>query len=124
MASLLVEILTEELPPKSLRALSEAFRNRLLADLAKAQLARSDDFRVLRRHRGRHHHDVGVCNVTGGVTAHDACAERCKALGCGVRAQIGAAHLVAEIHQHFGNAAHTGAADADEVHGSNLVPHR
>ena len=42
MASLLVEILTEELPPKSLRALAEAFRNRLLADLAKAQLARSD----------------------------------------------------------------------------------
>jgi glycyl-tRNA synthetase beta chain len=39
---LLVELLTEELPPKSLRALSEAFRNRLLADLAKAQLARAD----------------------------------------------------------------------------------
>ena len=39
---LLIEILTEELPPKSLRALSEAFRDRLLADLAKAQLARRD----------------------------------------------------------------------------------
>src|SRR5688572_21890331 len=36
--ALLVEILTEELPPKSLRALSEAFRDRLLAELAKAQL--------------------------------------------------------------------------------------
>ena len=32
--TLLVEILTEELPPKSLRALSEAFRDRLLGDLA------------------------------------------------------------------------------------------
>jgi glycyl-tRNA synthetase beta chain len=41
-APLLVELLTEELPPKSLRALSEAFRDRLLADLAKAQLAGSD----------------------------------------------------------------------------------
>jgi glycyl-tRNA synthetase beta chain len=40
--TLLVELLTEELPPKSLRALSEAFRDRLLADLAKAQLARRD----------------------------------------------------------------------------------
>jgi glycyl-tRNA synthetase beta chain len=40
--TLLVEILTEELPPKSLRALSEAFRDRLLGDLAKAQLARRD----------------------------------------------------------------------------------
>jgi len=41
-STLLVEILTEELPPKSLRALSEAFRDRLLGDLAKAQLARRD----------------------------------------------------------------------------------
>ena len=39
-ATLLVELLTEELPPKSLRALSEAFRDRLAADLAKAQLVR------------------------------------------------------------------------------------
>jgi glycyl-tRNA synthetase beta chain len=37
-AALLIEILTEELPPKSLRALSEAFRDRLRAELAKAQL--------------------------------------------------------------------------------------
>jgi glycyl-tRNA synthetase beta chain len=37
-ASLLVELLTEELPPKSLRALSQAFAQRLLNDLAKAQL--------------------------------------------------------------------------------------
>jgi len=41
-AALLVEILTEELPPKSLRKLAEAFRDRLLADLAKAQLAPRD----------------------------------------------------------------------------------
>jgi glycyl-tRNA synthetase beta chain len=39
-ASLLVELLTEELPPKSLRALAEAFAERLHADLAKAGLAR------------------------------------------------------------------------------------
>jgi glycyl-tRNA synthetase beta chain len=37
-ATLLVELLTEELPPKSLRALSEAFAQRLAGDLAKAQL--------------------------------------------------------------------------------------
>jgi len=41
-ATLLVELLTEELPPKSLRKLSEAFRDRLLGDLAKAQLASRD----------------------------------------------------------------------------------
>ena len=37
-APLLVELLTEELPPKSLRALSEAFRDRLVSSLVKAQL--------------------------------------------------------------------------------------
>ena len=38
---LLVEVRTEELPPKSLRALAEAFGERLAADLAKAGLAES-----------------------------------------------------------------------------------
>ena len=38
-SALLVEISTEELPPKSLRALSEAFRDRLSAELVKARLA-------------------------------------------------------------------------------------
>jgi len=37
-APLLVEILTEELPPKSLRQLSEAFAGRLLNDLVKTRL--------------------------------------------------------------------------------------
>jgi glycyl-tRNA synthetase beta chain len=37
--ALLVELLTEELPPRSLRALSQAFADRLLSDLVKAQLA-------------------------------------------------------------------------------------
>jgi len=38
-ATLLVEILTEELPPKSLRALSEAFLQAVAKGLAAAQLA-------------------------------------------------------------------------------------
>ena len=38
-ATLLVELLTEELPPKSLRVLSEAFAERVLAGLGKAALA-------------------------------------------------------------------------------------
>jgi glycyl-tRNA synthetase beta chain len=37
-ATLLVELLTEELPPKSLRMLSEAFRDRLVSDLVKFHL--------------------------------------------------------------------------------------
>jgi glycyl-tRNA synthetase beta chain len=41
-ATLLVELLTEELPPRSLRALSEAFRDGLLGNLVKAQLKPKD----------------------------------------------------------------------------------
>lgn len=37
-ATLLIELLTEELPPKSLRMLSESFKERLTDDLIKAQL--------------------------------------------------------------------------------------
>ena len=45
-ATLLVEVLTEELPPKSLRALSEAFGAALAAGLGKARLVSSRDVRV------------------------------------------------------------------------------
>src|SRR5918999_6608359 len=38
-ATLLVEILTEELPPKSLRSLSEAFRQSVVQSLSSAQLS-------------------------------------------------------------------------------------
>jgi len=45
--TLLVEVLTEELPPKSLRALSEAFLRGLSKTLAAAQLAAPDSGRAL-----------------------------------------------------------------------------
>ncbi len=41
-ATLLVELLTEELPPKSLKALAGAFANRLFDDLVKHQLKQRD----------------------------------------------------------------------------------
>ncbi len=41
-ASLLIEVLTEELPPKSLRLLSEAFMDRVFNDLVKMQLKARD----------------------------------------------------------------------------------
>src|SRR5688572_18623580 len=41
-STLLVEILTEELPPKSLRLLSEVFMDRLFNDLVKHQLKDRD----------------------------------------------------------------------------------
>jgi len=45
-ATLLVELLTEELPPKSLRALSEAFAEKALDSLSKAQLAHGREVQV------------------------------------------------------------------------------
>jgi glycyl-tRNA synthetase beta chain len=45
-ASLLVELLTEELPPKALKRLSEAFADRILAGLVKAQLKTHDPRKV------------------------------------------------------------------------------
>ncbi|MSP98713.1 MAG: glycine--tRNA ligase subunit beta, partial [Betaproteobacteria bacterium] len=47
-ATLLVELLTEELPPKSLRTLSEAFRDRLVSDLMKNQLKERGVFEGVR----------------------------------------------------------------------------
>ncbi|HWI35177.1 MAG TPA: glycine--tRNA ligase subunit beta [Burkholderiales bacterium] len=44
--TLLVELLTEELPPKSLRALSEAFAEKVRDSLVKAQLAAGGDLTV------------------------------------------------------------------------------
>jgi glycyl-tRNA synthetase beta chain len=45
-ATLLVELLTEELPPKSLRALSEAFAEKVRDSLVKAKLAAGGDLTV------------------------------------------------------------------------------
>jgi glycyl-tRNA synthetase beta chain len=45
-ATVLVELLTEELPPKSLRALSEAFAEHVLQSLTKAQLASGNGLNV------------------------------------------------------------------------------
>jgi len=47
-ATLLVEVLTEELPPKSLRRLSEAFKDRLVSDLMKDQLKERGVFQGVR----------------------------------------------------------------------------
>ncbi len=46
MAELLVEILTEELPPRSLRALSEAFAEKAARDLAQAKLHENGTLRI------------------------------------------------------------------------------
>ncbi len=46
-----------------------------------------------------------------------------QTFGHGALGQVRAAHLVAQVQQHLGDAAHSRAADADEVHALDLVFH-
>ena len=85
--------------------------------------ARGNHFRVVRAHRGRDHHRVGALDVLALVPEGDAAAHRRQAPGRRVGREIRAAHLVAEVHQHLGDAAHAGAADADEMDAMDLVLH-
>ena len=41
----------------------------------------------------------------------------------GARLQIGAAHGITQVDQHFGNPAHAGATDTDEMQMMDLVFH-
>src|SRR5262245_55387867 len=53
----------------------------------------------------------------------DFCSQLSEAFGDGTRGQIGARHLVAEVHEHFGDAAHACAANADKMNALDLVLH-
>ena len=59
--------------------------------------------------------DAGVGEVLGAVADLDGDAEAAQALDVGVVGQVAAAHLVAEVVQDLGDAAHADAADADEM---------
>ena len=87
-------------------------------------LARRDDFRIVRRHRRRHDDRIGAGDIRRGMTDRDADAEPRKARGHRARGEIGARDLVALRGQHLRDAAHPGAADADEMDALDLVLHR
>ena len=89
-----------------------------------AALARGHDFGVVGGDRGRHDDRVGVGDVGRRVADGDLDAEALEAARRGARGEIRAGHPVALRRQHFGDAAHAGAADADEVHALDLVLHR
>ena len=79
------------------------------------------DFGILLRHGARDDDDVGVADVVGAVADHHARAELLEALGDRIRLEVAALHFVAEVHEHFGDAAHATAADADEVDAVNAA---
>ncbi len=83
---------------------------------------RQRHFRVGRVDRAGYHQHIGARDVAGLVTDEDLRTELLQALGAGRFLEIGAGHLVTEVEQYFGDAAHADAADADEMDAPN-APH-
>ena len=74
----------------------------------------------------RRRHDDGVGTLRRSrarVPDRDVDAERTQPARRRALGEVGARHLVALRRQHFGDAAHAGAADADEVDALDLVLH-
>src|SRR5690348_5948217 len=79
------------------------------------ELARFDDFRIIRTHGGGHDDNLRAVNLSGLMGIENSRAEIPEALR-GVRGlQIRSGDRVAQREQDFRDAAHTAAADADEV---------
>ena len=78
--------------------------------------ARFHQFRIVLADRAGHDDAIGVEHVRRAVAAMHLRAELREATRDRVVRVVGARHLVAERAQHFGDAAHADAADADEVH--------
>ena len=81
------------------------------------------DFRVGIGNSGRAHHDLGVAEVVGGMAGVDERAEAAQALDSSAGGDVGAVHGVAEVQEHFGDAAHARAADAYHMDDADLVIH-
>ena len=85
--------------------------------------AGGDDFRIIRLDRRRDHDGIGAGDVLGGMADGDADALAFEAAGRGAGGEIGAADVEIEVGEDFGDAAHPGTADADEVNVLDLVFH-
>ncbi len=83
--------------------------------------ASRDEFGIVLLDRRRHHHDLGVAEIFGAVSDGDLHALVAQPFDVGAVGLVGALHGVAEIHQHLGDAAHADAADADEMHRTDVA---
>lgn len=77
------------------------------------QLAGFDDFRIIRTHRRGRNHNLRTAHVLGLVAFENFRAEIAQALGNCRRFHVRAGDGVAEREEHFRDAAHSAAADAD-----------
>ena len=80
-----------------------------------AEFARRDHFGVVRFHGRGNDDGVRPSDVLLVVALIDAGAETLQAFGDGRACEVRAAHDVAEVEHHFGDAAHARAADTDEM---------
>src|SRR5260363_165102 len=77
--------------------------------------ARGKHFGVVFTHSARHDDGVRAFDMRRIVTVRNARAQTGQPFGCRIANQIGAADAVAQIQQHFGDATHAGASDADKM---------
>jgi hypothetical protein len=89
-----------------------------------AALAGGDQLRVRLADRRGHHHGVDVVDVGGLVAEVDGRAERTQRGGGAGVLGVAARHGRAAGEQDPRDAAHAGAADADQVDASELLAHR
>jgi hypothetical protein len=82
-----------------------------------------DNLRVVLFHCGRYHHCIGALHIFCCVADSQTYALFSQATRGGRCGKIGAAHLVALIGQYLGDAAHAGAADADEMDAFDFMFH-
>ena len=82
-----------------------------------------DHFRVICLHGSGNDNRVCANDVGCLMAEQNLGTERAQALGCRTGLQVGTADTIAKVQQHFGDAAHTRATDADKVQMMNLVFH-
>jgi hypothetical protein len=85
--------------------------------------ARRLHFGVVLLHRRRHDDRVRSSDMARIVTFEHRRAELLQMARHVAGGEIRAAHLIAEVEQHLGDAGHAGPADAHEVHVFDLMPH-
>ena len=78
-------------------------------------------FRVAGIDRARDHQHVSLLGIFGAVANKYLCTEGFQALGHGRRLEIGTGHFITQVEQHFGDTAHAGTTDADEVDAANAA---
>ena len=79
-----------------------------------------DDFRIVRFDGAGVDHGLGLGDIFGSLPEFNGDAQRFKSVGFGAVCAIGAVHRDSFGVQHFGQNAHTGTADTDEMGGAEI----